>query len=519
MTDEAAGNQVVTQDGPPPLGDLVGKTCGPTYRVVRLIGCGGMAAVWLAESEDVPGHFVAIKVLLLEHTTRRELVERHFGEARAAGALDDPNVVEILGTGRLDDDRPILIMELVDGPSVQAMVDAQGPLPIDTIGQLMIQAASALRSAHARNIIHRDIKPSNLLVSRRQGRDFLKVCDFGIAKMGDPQLAGNIRTRTKSFLGTPGFTAPEQALGKPIDVTADIYALGVVLYYLLTGRLPHQGDSELETLHLQVTGAPFPAPIELRPDTPPEWNELALDCLQLDRARRPAAVQFARRIASGLANGAGLLEALAPTIAVHRGPSAMFAATLSGDVPTALSQLSAQRAEARVGPRERAVRFAIGAAGMVLGGLVTFLALRLTSPAAPAVTAEGDAAPIAPLTGSHAGAVADAGPPDAAQLAGRAPDAGPPDAAPDAGAPPRVARPPDPGATRAAPPAKGRVVISVMPFADVYIDGNAAGTSPLDLSLPAGTHTVRLVNRPRGRDETIRITVDPNRPVILEKSW
>jgi eukaryotic-like serine/threonine-protein kinase len=525
VTHEAAGDQVITHEGPPPLGDLLGKTCGPTYRIVRLIGCGGMAAVWLAESDDVPGQFVAVKVLLLEHTTRRDLVDRHFGEARAASALDDPNVVKVLGTGRLDDRRPILIMEFIDGASVHAMVDAQGPLPIDTIGQLMIQTASALRAAHAKDIIHRDIKPSNLLVYRRSGREFfLKVCDFGIAKMRDPQLAGNIRTRTKSFIGTPGFIAPEQALGKPIDVTADIYALGVVLYYLLTGRLPHQGDSELETLHLQVTGAPFPAPIELRPETPPEWNELVLDCLQLDPTRRPAAVRFAQRIASGLSNGAALLEALAPNIAVHRGPSAVFAATLSGDVPTALSQLSAQRARPRASARERSVRIAIGAAGMVLGCLVTFLALRFTSPAAPVVTAEADAAAVAPLHGSGTGAT-DAGPPDAAQLTVRAADAGSPDAAPtavrvpDAGAPPRVAKPPDPGATKVTPAAKGRVVISVTPFADVYIDGRPSGTSPLDLSLPAGAHTVRLVNQPRGRDETIRITVDPSKPVILEKSW
>jgi eukaryotic-like serine/threonine-protein kinase len=513
VTDEAGSNQVVTQERPPPLGDLLGQTCGPTYRIVRLIGCGGMAAVWLAESEDVPGQFVAVKVLLLEHTTRRELVERHFGEARAASALDDPNVVKVLGTGRLDDGRPILIMEYIDGPSVQAMVDAQGPLPIDTIGQLMIQAASALRAAHAKDIIHRDIKPSNLLCSKRPGRDFfLKVCDFGIAKIRDPQLAGNIRTRTRSFIGTPGFIAPEQALGKPIDVTADIYALGVVLYHLLTGRLPYQGDSELETLHLQVTGAPYPAPIELRPDTPPEWNELVHDCLQVEPTRRPASVELARRIASGLSNGAVLLEALAPHIAVQRGPSAVFAVTLSADVPTALSQLRDQRAP-RSSAREHTIWGAFLAAGLVLGCLVTFLALRLTSPAAPA-----------PDAAQHAGGAADAGPPDAAPTAARAPDAGVRDAAPiaqaaDAGAPPRVGKPPDPNAGKVAPPAKGRVVISVAPFADVYIDGQPAGTSPLDVSLPAGPHTVRLVNRPRGRDETIRITVDPQRPVILEKSW
>jgi hypothetical protein len=554
MTGEAAGGEpVITQERPAPLSDLIGKVWMSQYRVVGLIGCGGMGEVWKAASSDLPGVPVAVKVLSLEHARLREATERFFGEARAASALNDDNVVKILDTGRLDDGRPVLVMEFIDGPSLQAMIEAQGPLPIDTIGQLMIQAASALHAAHGRGIIHRDVKPSNLLVSKRNGRDvFLTTVDFGIAKLVDPQLAGKIRTRTKSFMGTPGFVAPEQALGKPVDAKADIYALGVVLYYVLAGRLPYQGDSELETLHLQVTGAPFPAPIELRPDTPPEWNALALDCLQVDRTWRPPAVDFARRIASGLSSGEVLLEVLAPRIAVHRGPSAVFAATLSGDVPTALSQLRVQREAARPRGRERAARIGIGAAGVLLGCLGTLGAVRLAAPAAPveAVAATDAGAPGGKLVVQPA---PDAGTPDAqdaqdAQIVAHQPDAGAVDAgapdagAPDAGAPPDATRgagsakgptpsPPVTGSpggaaagTTAARSAGGQVVqtgiiiVRSSPWSRVWIDGESLGQTAVRKPVTPGAHRIRLVG-PDDRTKEFTRDVKAGETVTIRWDW
>ena len=519
MTEHAGGEPVTTQERPAPLGELVGKRWATQHRIVGLIGCGGMGEVWMAASDDLPDQRLAVKAISPGHAHLRDVVERFFGEARAASALDDPNVVKIYDTGRLDDGRPVLIMEYVDGPSLQALIETRSPLPIDTIGQLMLQAASALHAAHAKNIIHRDIKPSNLLVTSRRGRAmFLVVVDFGIAKLGDPQLAGKIRTRTKTFIGTPGFVAPEQALGEPIDTKADLYALGVVLYYALTGRLPYQADSELAMLNLQITGAPFRPPIELRPDTPPAWNALVLDCLQLDRARRPTTVEFARRIASALPNGELLLQTLAPRIAIHRDLADANAPTLSSDVPTALAQLAAAHAAPGAAARGRAARLALIGAGAVLGCVATVLVMRLTAPAAPEARRDeprlGQPAPdAAPADVAPTGAA----PLDAAPRAAPAVDADLP--VTDAGAPAAVGKPPGRATTKAARPGKGRVLVSVTPFADVYIDGRAVGTTPIDIELPAGPHTVRLVNQPRNQDQTTTITVDPNKPVILEKSW
>jgi serine/threonine protein kinase len=384
VTDEGGRDHLITLEEPAPLHDLIGKRWETRFRFVRLIGCGGMGEVWAAASDDIPGHLLAVKVIALEHAHRPDVLGRFFSEAVAASVLNDPNVIKIDGTGRLDDGRPVLLMEYIDGASIQSMVEEQGPLPIDTIGQVLLQAASALRATHAKGIIHRDIKPGNMLVSRKWGRtNHLTVVDFGIAKLVDPELAGKIKTKTKMFMGTPGYLAPEQAHGRAIDAKVDTYALGVVLYFMLTGRLPYEGDSALEILSLQAKAAPFPPPSELRHETPPAWNALVRDCVQLDPARRPTAVEIGRRIANGLASGKSLLKSLAPEIAVHRGKSAVFAATLSIDVPTALSQLSAQYDVPQLAARkrERIVRTGLAAAGVLIGSFMTAIALRLASPA------------------------------------------------------------------------------------------------------------------------------------------
>jgi Protein kinase domain len=565
VTDEAERDQLPTLDRPSPLHDLAGKRWVTQFRIVRLIGCGGMGEVWAAASDDLPGHMLAVKVVSPEHAHRREVLERFFAEARAASALHDLNVVKIDSTGRLDDGRPVLIMEHIDGPSIQSIVEEQGPLPLDTICQLMIQAASALRAAHAKDIIHRDIKPSNLLVCRRLGRAaHLVVVDFGIAKLGDPQLAGNVRTHTQMFMGTPGFLAPEQAHGRAIDTKVDTYALGVVLYYVLTGRLPYQGDSVLETLTLQAKGAPFPAPIELRPDTPPQWNALVRACVQLEPARRPTAIEFACQMAAGVPNGETLLKALAPAIAVHRRPSAVSAATLSSDVPTALSQLSAQDGVPRA--RARAVTLGL-VAGFFVGSLVTFVAHRLISPAERIAAGESATAPSAQLRGSAASrvdagelavqrgvtidaAVADAAVADAA-VASAAPASG--DAAPNpdrvvqsgsaavgeatnrspgiASSTPRMVTPRmvtprmvtprvvTPRMEVTAPPRQpGTLVITATPFAEVAVDGQYRGTTPLSLDLSPRLYRVTLTG-PTGEVKTQNVEVISTRETKISHKW
>ena len=518
----------VTQERPAPAGDLIGKSWQTSFVIDRLVGAGGMGEVWAASSRQIPGR-LAVKVISFEFTSHREALERFFGEARAASALDDPNVIKIYDAGQLADGRPALIMEYIDGPSLQGMIERVGALSVDTLGRILIQVASALRVAHAARITHRDIKPSNILVTSKWGREhFAVLADFGIAKLHDPHLAGKIRTRTNVFIGTPAFAAPEQALGKPVDDKADVYALGVVLYYGATGRTPyeHEAQSELGLLKLQTDGAPYPELRTLRPDVPPAWNALVRDALALDPRRRPTAVEFAKRIADGMPNGASLLLTLAPHIAVHRGRFAAGAATLSSDVPTALAQLEQAQA-ARPARPSRAI-LALALAGPILGSLATIAVTRFAGRG-------GGGAPVAVSATGSATGPASAGAALVAPEVAPAPPDGPAALAVDAGAvaadgatPIAIAAPPDAGAEAPTPAqggakavrARGSISIKSAPFfADVYIDGVFLRTTPVETTLPAGRHRVRLVNEAHGRDETRVIVVSPDKPVVINKSW
>jgi len=306
-----------TLDQPPQPGDLQGTELVAPLKLTRWIGTGGMGEVWEARSADLPGMRLAVKVIALEHAHDRHVVARFFGEARAAASIDDPNILLIHGTGRTEDGRPALVMQYIEGSPLSDLCNELGPLPIDTAGQILLQIASALRAAHRHNITHRDIKGQNVMVvPNRWGREwFVILVDFGIAKFHDADLAREIHTRTKSYLGTPGYSAPEQIVGKPVDAKADIYALGVVAYCSLCGRPPYLAASGMEEMNLQLNGAPFPEPRELRPDIPPAWNDVILASLARDPALRPTASEFARRIADGMHNGASLLAMLAPRIA------------------------------------------------------------------------------------------------------------------------------------------------------------------------------------------------------------
>src|SRR5512143_597049 len=222
-----------------------------------------MGQVWEAASDDLPGQRFAVKVVAAEHAKDPRTVSRFFGEARAAGAIDDPNIVMAYGTGRTDDGRPALVMPYIEGQSLADMCDERGPLPLDAVGKIMLQLASAVRAAHGAGIVHRDIKPQNVMVmGRRWGREwFVILVDFGICKFHDVELAGDIHTMTNQYIGTPGYSAPEQILGKPVTAKTDIYALGVLAYRILCGRMPYMGDNNMAVMTQQCdANASFPEP-------------------------------------------------------------------------------------------------------------------------------------------------------------------------------------------------------------------------------------------------------------------
>lgn len=538
-----------TKERPTPRTDLIGKQWKSQYVIEELLAEGGMGEIWLARSADTGDQPVVVKTLPPEQRHNREAVDRLLREARVLAALDDPNVVQLFDTGRLEDGRPVLVMEYVKGPSVTEIVEAEGPLSLERVCKHMLQTCSALHEAHTKGIVHRDIKPSNLVVTTKWARaDFIKVIDYGIVKPSDPELAGKMRTRTKAIVGSAGFIAPEQALAKPIDAKADIYGLGVVLYYELTGRLPYEGDTFLAVVGQQISGGPFPAPIELRPDTPLVWNALVLDCVQLDPKKRPTALEFANRIARGWPDGKALMRVLATKIAVLRGPSSPHAATMPGDVATAFTRLSSLHTVPTL-PTKRWLPTVLALIVAALcGGLATFLVMHVSSApdATEAIaesprdapkreesnTARNNAGPPAPQDppangspGTSAAIPLDARVDDgSAATATRSgsgagsgtttptPPALPRDPRPDEGsAKDRSAapEPPSPAKRKPASSVNSNVLeVRAKPFANVEIDGVLVGEAPPTIrkTLKPGTHTIRLIGR-GGEVRTVTRTV------------
>jgi serine/threonine protein kinase len=244
----ADGTQLV------PIGEdvLLGTMIG-VYRVARLLGIGGMGRVYKGVHPAI-GSRVAIKVLSRECSDRRDLVDRFFAEARAVNLIRHEGIVNVLDLAMLPDGRPYIIMEYLDGAPLASIVEhavqTQVPLPLGGLARLVAEVLDALGAAHAKGIVHRDLKPDNIFVAP-SGRP--KVLDFGIAKLSD---VTNTATRTGSLLGTPHYMSPEQAAGRVVDHRADIYAIGVILFE-----------------------APPPSPRALRPDMPPDLEQVILTAL------------------------------------------------------------------------------------------------------------------------------------------------------------------------------------------------------------------------------------------------
>ena len=217
------------------------------YRIVRKLGSGGMADVYLAEDEEL-GRRVAIKILNDRHANDESFVERFRREAKNAAGLSHPNIVSIYDRGEAEGTYYIA-MEYLDGRSLKELVVARGPLPIGDAIEFTRQVLGALRFAHRKGVVHRDIKPHNVMADA-DGR--LKVTDFGIARAGVSQM-----TEAGSIIGTAQYLSPEQARGAAVDQRSDLYSVGIVLYEMLTGTVPFTGDSPVEIAmkHLSDTAA------------------------------------------------------------------------------------------------------------------------------------------------------------------------------------------------------------------------------------------------------------------------
>jgi serine/threonine protein kinase len=227
---------------PPPGDPLIGQVIDDRYRILRVIGLGGMGVVYEAEATRLGSRRCAVKVLLPEYTRNENAVARFAREAQVAARVKHPNVVEIFDTGTTQDGLGYIAMELLQGETLDSALDRDGPLPWPRAQRIILQVCRALAAAHAEGIVHRDMKPENcFLCSRDDDADFIKVLDFGIAKLTTPE-AGRL-TVTNSVIGTYSYMAYEQICGEEVDHRVDVWATGVILYELLTGQLPFNGNN------------------------------------------------------------------------------------------------------------------------------------------------------------------------------------------------------------------------------------------------------------------------------------
>src|ERR687884_30623 len=250
---------------------LVGSVFDGRYRIVRKLGAGGMADVYLAEDQEL-GRRVAIKILNDRHAADDSFVERFRREAKNAAGLSHPNIVSIYDRGEAEGTYYIA-MEYLDGRSLKELIVGRGPAPVSVAIDYARQILAAVRFAHRHGIVHRDIKPHNVLVD---GEGRVKVTDFGIARAGASQM-----TEAGSIVGTAQYLSPEQAKGTAVDQRSDIYSVGVVLYELLTGKVPFTGDTAVEIAMRHLSSVPEP-PSALREDVSPELDMVVLRALAKD---------------------------------------------------------------------------------------------------------------------------------------------------------------------------------------------------------------------------------------------
>ncbi len=314
---EASGDDVAPWPAPRAEELRADDELAGRYRVVRALGQGAHGRVYEAEDREL-GRRVAVKLL---GGQRGGLAARFRREARLAAALTHEHIAAVYDAGALDDGRLFIAMELCPGESLARVLDAEGALDERRAVRLALQIARGLGAAHARGIIHRDVKPANLMVAARPDGEHLKIVDFGVSK----QLAGGARdavtTADGAVIGSPAYMAPEQARGDDLDHRADVYALGAVLYELVTGRLPHAADSPMAVLARVLSEPPTP-PRVVRPELSAGVAAIIARALAKDRAARyPDMATFEADLAALLAD-----EPLAATAPPRRRRTARWVA-------------------------------------------------------------------------------------------------------------------------------------------------------------------------------------------------
>ncbi len=399
----------MNQPGAPPVHE--GEILAGKYRVERVLGQGGMGVVVAAMHLQLEQR-VALKFVLPEAVQSPEAIERFSREARAAVKLRSEHVARVLDVGTLENGAPYMVMEYLDGRDLGQEVDARGPLPYLEAAEFVLQACEAIAEAHGIGIVHRDLKPQNLFLARRvDGRPLVKVLDFGISKFNGAQSGDSMSlTKTHAVMGSPNYMSPEQLRSaRGVDARTDIWALGVILYELLTGKVPFVATSVTELCAMVLQDTPRPLR-EVRPDVPLALGDLITRCLEKDPNQRFQSVAslahaleaFAASSQSGAAqrilavaresSARGVGGSGPPPPVGSSGPLAVAGATPGGRTSVSWAATELQKA-----PEKRSVGLVIGlgAAAAVLvasvGGFAAWKLVPRMRASAATMTAQADA--------------------------------------------------------------------------------------------------------------------------------
>jgi len=378
-----------------------GQILAGKFRIERVLGQGGMGIVVSATHLQLDER-VALKFLLPDALANPEAVERFAREARAAVKIKSEHVARVSDVGTLESGSPYMVMEYLHGEDLAAWVRHHGALAVPEAIEFLLQACEAIAEAHALGIVHRDLKPANLFVTRRvDGSPCVKVLDFGISKLTVPGAAAEFgMTKTSTVMGSPLYMSPEQmSSSRNVDMRTDIWALGVILYEILTGRVPFEAETMPQLCGMILQDPPRPIQ-ELRPDLPQALQQVMLRCLEKDRERRwknvaelafalvpfalPAAQRSAERIARVL-GAAGFPSVPLPV-----------SAAASSRPGTGTSTNFGTSREARKSPT--ALLLALGLLGLLVGGALLFLARK--SPALDSAPEHPSSAPVAVAPGA-----------------------------------------------------------------------------------------------------------------------
>lgn len=272
---------------------LTGRLLSGRYEVEECLGEGAMGAVYRAQ-HTLMQKTLAIKVLRPQIGDRDELIERFRREAQAAAHIDHPHVCSATDFGQMDDGAFFLVMEYLEGQTLEELLDAKGALPVERAIHIARQICSALSRAHQLDVVHRDLKPENIMLVERDGEsDFVKILDFGVARVRLSEEHDQKQlTQAGTVWGTPRYMSPEQASGGEVDRRADLYSLGVILYEMLAGSPPFEDDNPARVMAMHITEKPEPPGEKASAtDIPGGLDRLVMQLLEKDREERPASAE------------------------------------------------------------------------------------------------------------------------------------------------------------------------------------------------------------------------------------